>query len=362
MPRDLHRKPFNEATLAKLELFRKYIEAWLAVFIGSGRITKKRVRIFDLFCGPGQDNEGNKGSPLLNLEALERLSATIKQVGCQVDVYFNDADSKKINELTHTISNSGLANGPYQIHYSNKDFTHIFKELRSEMLDSANLLLLDQNGVRFFTADTFHEIRTLSLTDTLVFMSSSYVMRFKDEPEINKYLEANKIFLSETRFYEVHRAIVNYYRSLVPKNAEYFLAPFSIRSGGNIHGIIFGSGNLKGLEKFLESAWSLDQLRGEADYDIDQEDIREKEPSLFASMDKPKKTQLFEQQFETELLSGNLSDSGNIYRHILQQGFLMKHANPVLRRLKQTGQIDGNITGIGYASLKAPHTIKVLRK
>jgi three-Cys-motif partner protein len=362
MPRDLHRKPFNDATLAKLELFRKYIDAWLGVFVGSGRVTKKRIRIFDLFCGPGQDSSGQKGSPLLILEALQRLAAMIKQIGYQVDVYFNDADQDKIAELQQTIADAGLALGPYTLHFSSKDFTAIFKELRTEMLDSANLLLLDQNGVRFFTADIFHQIRTLSLTDTLVFMSSSYVMRFKDEPEINKYLEAHKIFVNNTPFHQVHRAIVDYYRSLLPQDTEYFLAPFSIRAGSNIHGVIFGSQSLKGLQKFLESAWSMDKLRGEADYDIDREDIREGEPSLFADMNKPKKTQLFEQQFEAEVLAGKLPTTGAIYDYVLQQGFLLKHANPVLRRLKKAGQIDGNITGIEYSALKLPEPIMVIRK
>jgi three-Cys-motif partner protein len=165
MPRDLHRKPFNDATLAKLELFRKYIDAWLGVFVRSGRATKKRIRIFDLFCGPGQDSNGQKGSPLLILEALQRLAAMIKQVGYQVDVYFNDVDQDKLSDLQQVVGDAGLATGAYKLHYSSKDFTSIFKELRPEMLDSANLLLLDQNGVRFFTADIFHDIRTLPITD-----------------------------------------------------------------------------------------------------------------------------------------------------------------------------------------------------
>lgn len=40
----------------------------------------------------------------------------------------------------------------------------------------------------------------------------------------------------------------------------------------------------------------------------------------------------------------------------------MKHAASVLRRLKKVGQIDGNITGIEYSSLKLPEPIKVIRK
>src|SRR5262245_20332907 len=109
MPRDLHRKPFNEGTLAKLELFRKHTEAWLAVFVGSGKITKRKIRIFDLFCGPGQDTSNNKGSPLLILKALQPVANMIKQVGYQVDIYFNDAEKDKIAELQQTIADSKLS-------------------------------------------------------------------------------------------------------------------------------------------------------------------------------------------------------------------------------------------------------------
>jgi hypothetical protein len=155
---------------------------------------------------------------------------------------------------------------------------------------------------------------------------------------------------------------VDYYRNLVPKNAQYFLAPFSIKSGANIHGVIFGSGNHKGLQKFLETAWSIDKLRGEADYDIDREGLVVGQGMLWGEMSKPKKTQLFEQQFETELLAGRLRDTGAIYEFVHQQGFLMKHATPVLRRLKKERRIDGNITGIEYSSLRQPERIQVTKK
>ena len=361
MPRNLHRKPFNEGTLAKLELFRGHIVAWLSVFVKSERVIRKNIRIFDFFCGPGVDNSGNKGTPLLILEALKGMETSIRKIDYQVDVYLNDSDAEKIEQLNQTLDDRGLRTGPYRIHISNQEFIDGFNRLRPQMLNSANLLLLDQNGVRFFTAEIFHEIRTLPFTDVLVFMSASYVLRFREEPEITKYLEAEKIFAGQKpAYHQVHRAIVDYYRRLVPRNDQYFLAPFSIKSGSNIYGVIFGSGNHKGLEKFLETAWSIDPLRGEADYDIDREGIVTDQGMLFAEMEKPKKTQLFEQVLESKILAGRLPDTGAIYDFVHQQGFLMKHASPVLRRLKKEGRIAGNITGIGYSSLRNPEPIQVV--
>jgi hypothetical protein len=126
--------------------------------------------------------------------------------------------------------------------------------------------------------------------------------------------------------------------------------------------VIFGSTSLKGLEKFLENAWKVDPLRGEADYDIDREGLIPGQAEMFEEMSKPKKTKLFERQFEDEILSGRLPDTGAIYSFVLQQGFLMKHARPVLRRLEQDGRIDGNLTGIEYSSLKRPEPIRVIPK
>jgi three-Cys-motif partner protein len=303
MARDLHRKPFNEGTLVKLSLFRSFITAWLSVFVKSERITKRKVRIFDFFCGPGEDPTGQKGSPVSILETLKGLAAPIRNVGYEVDVYFNDLDADKVIELKEVLARRKLLEGPYKLHFSTRDFEEAFDSLYGQMRDSANLLLLDQHGFRFFNKEIFKKIRTLPFTDTLVFMAASYVLRFKDEPEIKQHLEAQKIFAEHTPYHQVHRAIVEYYRSLVPSTERYFLAPFSLRSGSYIYGVIFGSTNLKGLEKFLENAWKVDPLRGEADYDIDREGLVVGQTEMFAEMSKPKKTQLFEQQFEAELLS-----------------------------------------------------------
>ncbi len=335
--------------------------AWLSVFVASGKFPGKSIRVFDLFCSPGKDSDGRKGSPILILESLQTFAHQLRQGRHSVDVYFNDSEAEKVDDLKDNIVEAQLGAGPYELHFDNKDFFEVFEALYPQMQGSANLLLLDQHGFRFFSPDVFKRIRKLPFTDTLVFMSSSYVMRFKEQPEINRYLETHKIFVGKTPYHHVHRAILGYYRSLVGTDEQYFLAPFSFESGSNIYGVIFGSGNHLGLHKFLETAWRMDKLTGEANYDIDREGITP-DQGMFFGMEKPKKIQLFEEEFEKDLLTAHLPDTGAIYDYVLQQGFLMKHAAPVLRRLKKAGQIDGNITGIEYSSLKLPEPIKVIRK
>ena len=52
MPRsDIFDKSFDEATLMKLDLFEKYLEEWLGVYVS--KFSSKKAYILDLFCGAG---------------------------------------------------------------------------------------------------------------------------------------------------------------------------------------------------------------------------------------------------------------------------------------------------------------------
>lgn len=52
MSKDLHEKPFDDATIAKLEIFEDYAQAWLPTPVLSG---KPVICIFDFFAGTGYD-------------------------------------------------------------------------------------------------------------------------------------------------------------------------------------------------------------------------------------------------------------------------------------------------------------------
>jgi hypothetical protein len=60
--KDLHEHPFDDATITKLEIFEKYVEAWLPVFIHSSHFNS--ANICDFFAGTGQDINGVSGSPM----------------------------------------------------------------------------------------------------------------------------------------------------------------------------------------------------------------------------------------------------------------------------------------------------------
>lgn len=361
MARDLHDKPFQEHTLNKLQLFFDHTLAWLSVLVRAHDQKKnmpKKLRIYDFFCGPGRDEHGQDGSPLLVMRTLNEFRQDIKQRHLDVGVVFNDVDSEKVGHLQQILQKEGYTNGPWKIDFRKESFDHVFAETYPSMRGQGNLILLDQHGIKFFTPELFNRLRNLSWTDTLIFMSSSCAYRFRETPEIQQYLDAENIFPSKTNYYYIHRAITQYFRKLIPTDSEYYLIPYSFKSGGNIYGLIFACGNALGAQKFLEAAWRRDKLTGEANYLIDSDQIDPRQKSLFSEMDKPKKINLFERSLEKELIEGKLSTTSALYRYALREGFLPKHVRPVFDRLCKEGYLEGNITGLGYKSIKDPRPIK----
>ncbi len=60
--KDIFDSPFDEGTIAKLEIFQKYFEEWLPTFI-MGKFLKP-IQVFDLFAGSGYDKNDVPGSPI----------------------------------------------------------------------------------------------------------------------------------------------------------------------------------------------------------------------------------------------------------------------------------------------------------
>ena len=96
MPGDIHRKPFDEGTITKLEIFERYLEAWLPVFIHSRQYNS--VNICDFFAGSGCDSEGCPGSPLRILSTVKKYQDKLIEKGIRIRVILNDFDRRKAQE------------------------------------------------------------------------------------------------------------------------------------------------------------------------------------------------------------------------------------------------------------------------
>jgi three-Cys-motif partner protein len=365
------KKPFDEPTITKLELYKAYVNEWLPVFLVPtySPITKK-VNIFDFFSGVGKDTLGQHGSPLIALNALntERYKSEIKSKDLEVNIWFNDRNTKYINQLEQNVKALKLKNLPVNIHFLNLDFAEAYDKLKPEMQNAANLVFLDQFGVQCVDKGKFQELSSMTKTDILFFISSSSFNRFYEHETFKKIVNISKEELSKTSFLKIHRIVLDKYKEYLPKNKNYYLAPFSIKRDSNINGLIFGSGHLLGIEKFLKVCWQQDKIRGEANFDIDNEKIpKEGTGLLFPEYFIPTKRSVFESELKRKVLEGELKTDKEIYIFTVTNGFLGSHAKPIIQELKKAkrinykGQIALSFSGAIKDRMREPKKIEILK-
>lgn len=336
MANDIHKAPFDEGTKAKLSIFKDYLKEWLPVFLSKKEIYWNTINVFDFFAGPGADSKGNMGTPLIIIEELKPYLNNIAQKNLNVNLYFNEYDKLKQEELKSKLLPEDGCSIPYSVEIESLDFKDSFGKQFPKMGDKncANLLFLDQNGIKHISEDVFSKIINLKRTDFLFFISSSTIKRFSEHPNIMQHIKLSAAEIEKTPYHKIHRLVLDYYRNLIPNNKEYYLASFSLRKNAGVYGLIFGSGHVLGIEKFLATCWSIDKERGEANFDIDDDKIIPGQGDLFTGeVRKPKKVDLFEKDLAERILSQELRTDKDIYLFALTNGFIPAHVRKVVSKL-----------------------------
>ncbi len=354
-PDDFHDKPFDEGTLTKLHIFELYAREWFPVFLSPERPLREAIHVFDFFAGPGTDCDNVLGSPLRLLRQLQEYQETQGWGKVRIHAHFYDEDSDKIAQLKENIAihELELPNVTYDLQPLR--FDDAFRESALTLADSqaAKLVLIDQTGVAQVTPEVFRRLVSSPTCDFLFFLSSSTLHRFRDHPAIKQKI------VRPDDYFHVHRAALEYYRSLLPQGREYYLAPFSIKKAANIYGIIFGSAHPLGIDKFLEVAWRKDEFSGEADFPINRENIQPDQLLLPMSEVQPSKITVFENELEGLLRAGRLLNEVDVMRVCFEYGVKRQHARPVLAKLKREGVIDIEFQVPDVQRLHSPRPIRM---
>lgn len=340
----LFSKPFDEGTKIKLDIFRAYLKEWLPVFISSRKdVFWPTIYIYDFFAGAGKDSIGTFGSPLIILDVLNEYNNLVEKTSVKIKVILNEKQSKEYNSLCANV-NAFNYNPKIDVQLVNKPFKEYFDSIYpnlQETTKSPKLFFLDQYGVKEIPESIFKKLISFVRTDFIFFISSSFVKRFNEKEEFKTYLSISKEAFNEKRPYHSHRVVFEYYKQLV--DTEYFLAPFSIKKKSNIYGLIFGSNNTYGLEKFLKVCWNINPNTGDANYNIDEEGAAVQQLNMFGD-NSIKKLVAFEKELTDKIKQKELNTLYLCYKFTLEYGCLPKHANDVLRKLMKSKVITNQLS------------------
>lgn len=325
-----HDQPFEESTLTKLRIFEMYAKAWVPVFVARPQPSVSSLHVYDFMAGPGTDAAGNAGTPMRLLGQLRNYRGQPGWRNLTVHLHLFDSSRKNVQLLDRALADEDK--GGITVRTGVKEFKEAFDEARSVIEDprAAKLVLIDQFGVSAVTDDVFARLVAAPKCDFLFFISSQTLHRFRDHPSIRQ-----KITRPDDP-HHVHLAVTDYYKGQLPSGSDYYLGRFSLKKeSGNIHGLVFGSGHPLGMKKFLEVAWAEDRDRGEANFDIDRENVG---PLL--SFLPARKIEVFEGALEAALVDGSAKCERDVLRLCFDHGVLPKLAAPVLQKLKKSGLID----------------------
>ena len=338
---DLHRHPFDEGTITKLEIFEAYTKEWLPVFVMS---PYQHICIFDLFAGTGRDQNGVAGSPIRILQQINGMLSNIDNRGKHIYLWLNEYDHPKYELLVnscqgfiseHPQLKAATDREIVKIKYTELDFAVLFPQILGIIKRFPSLVFLDHNGIKYLSDQYFQELVSTSTVDFLYFVSSSYFFRFGERPEFLMNVQIDMQRAKENPYKFIHRSLLEQLREKIPTDSNVKLYPFSIKKGRNVYGIIFGASHPLAVEKFLTTAWKRNIVNGEANFDID-DDAAKAQLSLFDEK-KPTKKEAFTNLLRNKLLNKELVTNEDVYLFTLDQGHIPSHAANLLKQLKKEG-------------------------
>lgn len=368
--KDLHENPFDETTIAKLEIFEDYAQAWIPTFVMSGAST---ICIFDFFSGTGYDKTGIEGSAIRILNKIKEQIGNVFQKRVKIKVYLNEWEPNKKTqrkfELLEAACGQFLQNNndvkrAIELNLYNENFEELFPKLLPTINSFPSLVYLDQNGIKFLSAKYFLELEKTKQTDFLYFVSASYFWRFGESDEFKNYLDIDMVTAKKEPYKFIHRNIIEQLRKKLPINTDVKLYPYSLRKGANIHGIIFGASHPRAVDKFLSIAWKRNEINGEANFDID-DDKTKNQMDLFGGK-RLTKIETFQLRVRTKILNGEIKNNYELLAYAYKNGHVGNHASECLRKMKKSKEInyEGNSPLVTYDNvhkLRKKITFQILK-
>lgn len=332
----------KEHSKAKIELLSKYLETYLSILAKSPYINE--VFIYDLFCGKGEFDYGQVGSPIKILEISKRIYFKSKADGDQIKFQFtfNDKNDKnEIEDLRQVIQKQNLFYDEIgTLNFSQKHY----KKVLPEVIDDLNKLKSSQKAFVFLDPYGYKNILPSEIkkmlgngnTEVLLFMPTHHMYRFEgNKPEsLNRLIDELIDFEKDPP----KRSGLNFIERLKEAfrkflGVSYYVDTFVIeREANQLFCLFFFTSHVYGFEKMLNVKWKIDELEGRGWSKSAQGD-------LFSSTTQQPNTKKFEKEL-INFINKKERFNGEVYLFALSKGHIPKHANEILKDLQKKGLIE----------------------
>ena len=335
MSKDTHKLMLNHSQ-AKVQLYGRYLAKYINIISRDGYTT--HIHLYDLFSGEGIYDGGEKGSPIIALDAVKKFYGSAAGAAPFINFTFNDIDTDVVAKLNEALSKEYKPQKS-KIRVSNDNYLNLLRKVNDEVAAFKNekaVIFLDPKGYKEISIAHIKELLSNNKSEVLVFLPIRDMYRFANmsNEERNAGHEPLHKFISEVfptgapKFESQLDFIHKIKNGLKRVLLNYFVDTFSLeREPGHFFCLFFFTSHILGFEKMLETKWELDTEQGRGlKY--------EKSGMLFSGTEM--------QDFPNDLkrfIQSERKHNSELYAYSLHQGFLTKHTNEILRDWLQKDEL-----------------------
>jgi three-Cys-motif partner protein len=347
-------------TEAKLALYEKYVNKYLAILSVTGYVSK--INIYDVFCGTGIYKDGKKGSPLLAFECIRQNREFCETHGWKPKPIFlsvNDGAPTHVEKVRSHLTkiNTGICNISFSELSAEKMFKNVIQEIQNQKSSERNLIFIDPYGYKEIHKDDLWFLLANKRTEIMLFLPISFMYRFKTEALIDfekpGYKRLRKFiyeFFDENHPIRKKQKIdvFDFIRNLKEAfsfSDEFYTSSFYLqRDFANYYALFFMTPNFMGLEKIVEENWRLNPNAG---LGFDLPSSSSNQTSIFDIIEYPQENIKFSKRMAdlediiVEAITGQHEVTNErLTTLIVIKGFLPKHAKMILSKFQQEKRLD----------------------
>lgn len=334
----------EEHSKVKVSFYGKYLDLYLTVLINAQSI--KAINIYDLFCGVGiYDGDGSKGSPVVAMERIkEQLKRHWKNKDKPIRLLINDGNKERVGIAKRYIENHCNDKCTFSAYNldAKKIFPLVIDDIKNKK-DENHLVFIDPHGYKEIYKNDIVNIMEAGKSEILIFLPIHQMYQFSKgtmKPD-TKSSDRNplKRFIKEFELNytaESPKKYIEHVEKSFSFEKKYYTTHFRLRatSSNNMYALFFITKNLKGLEKAIETKWKLDELCGKGFE-------KKVNLSLFNEEDKEEEKEncLYDLELELKKYLSIQRTNGELYQFTLENGFLLKHTNAILKQLQKDNKL-----------------------
>lgn len=283
------RWPTNSRTEAKHKMLEEYLAAWVPILASQSSV--KDIVLIDGFAGPGRSSGGERGSPLLLLDAYARR-ADRSTFGVTAHFFFIEKEQIRVEDLEGELAKRKAAfdiqikviHGDY-----GDEFPRVVRWVQENLPGAPIFAFIDPFGATI-EPELASRLMALPKCEVLMFVPIGYFADFFSTRDMRETLESvfgREVFdrcdgksASRRRTIMVEMLEENLKQSCKWVRA-FELVPDG--GGGRTHFLFFGTNNRVGLARMKTAMWKLDPIAGQRfkDSTAPQESVLfEQEPDL----------------------------------------------------------------------------------